>query len=175
MFSINDHVFYGMTGVCQVADIRTERFGAEEPQVYYVLKSLNSNGVTYVSTTNEAQLGCLRPVLSRQEIDALICGMPDGDDLWPGNERERNTQFAATLRTGNCHELVRMIKAIYLERDRKKEQGKRLGSADIKFVSSAEKLVHEEFAFVLGIRPEEVGVYILERIAGLPEGSAASA
>ena len=46
------------------------------------------------------------------------------------------------------------------------EKGKKLTSADDNVLTSAEKLVREEFAYTLGITEDEVGEYIREKIEG---------
>lgn len=164
MFSIKDHVFYGTTGVCEIVDIKTESFGDSVAQEYYVLQSLFSNALTYVATDATRRTNSLRPLMSVADVQALIARLPGEERIWPKDERERNEVFAAKLKTGDSHELARLVRTLYLEKAEKRVSGKRLSSADSRIMSAAEKLLHEEIAFVLAIKPEEVVPYIRERL-----------
>lgn len=164
MFSINDFVFYSTTGVCQITDIKSENFGNSEAQEYYVLKPLTSNALTYVATHNVSQLANMRRVMTRDEIAGLIHAMPGEKEVWLRDDRQRCEQFNAMLKTGDCHQLVKIIKTLYLERQRKKGSGKRLNWSDNQTMTIAEKLLYEEFSFVMGIPAGEVVLYIRARI-----------
>ena len=165
MFSINDYVFYGTAGVCQITEIKPENFSGSQ-QDYYVLKPLHANSITYVSTTNETHLAKMRPVLTKSEIIDLIQCMPAIKIAWIKNDSERRLAFVEKLGSGKCRDLVSLAKALYLEKARKKDAGKRLSSSDLQIMSAAEKLLYEEFAFVLQINPDEVPTYIMERVTG---------
>lgn len=164
MFSIDDYVFYSTHGVCQITDIKSETFGDSGAQEYYVLKPLHTNTLAYVSMTNEALLAKIRPIMTKAEIYSLIQEMPNEEIVWLENNRERNDVFSAKLRTGDSHELVRLIKTIYFEKNQKKEAGKKISATDARIMNAAEKLLYEEFAFVLGMAPEEVLPFIQEQI-----------
>jgi RNA polymerase-interacting CarD/CdnL/TRCF family regulator len=60
---------------------------------------------------------------------------------------------------------VKLIRTLYLEKERKKGTGKRLNSTDVKIMTAAEKLLHEEFAVVLGIEPKDVVPHILAQLS----------
>lgn len=166
MFAINDHVFYGTTGVCRIVDVRTERLGGSEAQEYFVLKPVFNPGSTvYISVSDEDLLSKMRPIMTKDEVHRMIATMPVEDDVWIRDDRERDRDFGTRIRSGDTHELVRIIKSIYSEKERKKEEGKKLNAMDTRIMATAEKLLHEEFALVLGIAPKDVVSYISEHIA----------
>jgi CarD family transcriptional regulator len=165
MLKNNDFVFYNTTGVCKILDTRVVKFGGQEAQECYVLMPVTDPKSTiYVPTASEELLSDMRPVLSKEEIKNLIQSMPNEEDIWICDERERSKEYLAKIRSCDCHELVRIIKTLCLEKTRKKENGKTLNTTDTKIMTMAEKLLYEEFAFVLGISPKEVIPYIQERI-----------
>ncbi len=171
MFNINDSVVYNTIGVCKIVDIRTEKFRSAEEQEYYVLKPFfDSNSITYVSTTDEELVAKIRPILTRDEINSLIQGMPEEESIWISDDRERDREYSVKLHSGDCHELVKLIKTLYLEKDRKKGTGKRLNATDTKIMTTAEKLLYDEFAIVLGIKPAEVVSFIQAHIPGAAPG-----
>ena len=53
-----------------------------------------------------------------------------------------------------------MIRCLYMRKTQLQENGKKLSGGDESVFNSAEKLVSEEFAFSLGLLPEEVSKYI---------------
>jgi len=164
MFSVNDHIFYSTTGVCRITGIKREKFGNIDEQDYYILQPIYSKSITYVSTTNETQLAKMRPVMTRDEIYSLINNMPNEENIWLQNIHDRNDVFSEKLRTGNSNELVKLIKTLFLEGNKKRGKGKTLNINDIKILTTAEKLLHEEIAFVLGIEPDRVLAFILENV-----------
>ncbi len=168
MFAINDFVFYGTTGVCQIVDFRTEKIGSSKAQEYYVLKPVFTPGSTlYVCASDDELVSHMRPTLTKEAVYSLIDTMPTEEEIWICDDRDRDREYGAKIRSGDCHEFIKIIKALYLERERKKETGKRLNAMDARLMATAEKLLHEEFAFVLGIDPKEIVSFIQSRISNL--------
>ena len=164
MFSINDYVCYSTSGVCQIIDRKRARFGNGEEQEYYVLKPLSSDSIVYVSTANKSSMANMRPIMTDGEVLELISSVTERSGIWPTDEHRRHDLFLAKLQSGDSHELARLITGLQLEQKRKHEAGKKLHVSDAKVMATAEKLLHEEIAFVMGIRMEEVVPFILERI-----------
>ena len=57
-----------------------------------------------------------------------------------------------------------MIKALYLHQQKQQEKGKHLHAADERVFKEAEKILYDEFALVLQIRPEQVVPFIAEKM-----------
>ena len=71
MYSVNEKIHYGGSGVCVIQEIATMRFGRTREK-YYVLKPVYQNSsVIYVPVENEALVSKMRPVLSREEALAF--------------------------------------------------------------------------------------------------------
>ncbi|HWQ10829.1 MAG TPA: CarD family transcriptional regulator [Holophaga sp.] len=165
MFNINDHVFYSSVGVCRISDIRAMKLGGAEEQKCYVLKLFKDpNSTIFVPTDNVELLRNMRAIMTKDEIEALIQDMPSEDTIWINNERERGTTFFEKARSCDSRELVKLVKTLYLERVNKKEKGKNLSTTDSRIMAIAEKLLYEEFAFVLNIDPKDVIPFIRERV-----------
>lgn len=157
MFSVNDTVVYGTDGVCTVTDITTRVFAKEKAE-YYVLTPIHQSGACiYVPTASEALLRKMRRVLSAEEIRQLIADIPqESCQEWITDEASRRAAFKAILQSGDRRELVRMIKTIYLHGQEQKQNGRKLHHSDELMMKDAEKLLYDELAYVLGIRPDEV-------------------
>ncbi len=108
----------------------------------------------------------MRQVMSADEIHELIRNMPEETAEWIENKNERNEKYKAILNSGDRHALVRMVRSLYLHRQRQKELGKKMHITDEKFFKDAEKMLYDEFAAALNIRQEQVLPYIMGQLDG---------
>jgi len=165
MFKVNDHVFYSSTGVCSISDIRIAKVGGMAERECYVLKPLrDSHSILYVPTDQTDLSSHMRHLMTKDEIMDLIHAMPGEDILLIINERERSKEYYARVSSCDSHDLVRVIKSLHHEQRRRKATGKGLNTTDSRIMTAAENLLHEEFAFVLGIPVKEVHSFILEEL-----------
>lgn len=164
MFHKNDMGLYGTHGVCQIKDITMEKF-TDKPKEYYVLEAADSASTKlFVPLDNEKLLHKMRKLLSEKEIYALIDSMPDEVPVWFNNETERKEQYKRILETGDHGELIGMIKAIYLHKQKRNATGKQLHISDSRFFKEAERILYNEFQYVLNIGQDELLSLIFSRI-----------
>lgn len=164
MLNINSTVIYGGNGACRVCDIRKEKFG-KETREFYILKPVNDEKSTiYLPVDNEVLLSKIRKVMSKDEIDALIDSISDRSIGWIEDNRERSENFNKILDTGDRSDIMTLIKTLYLQKQQRANDGKKLRSSDEAVMTRAEKLLYEEFALVLDIKKDEVVSYIAARL-----------
>lgn len=163
MFKINEYIMYGNVGVCQVVDISQEKFSNSIKREYYVLNPVNSKN-TVIKIPVDNKIIAMRKVLSKEDIGLLINDIDNLEVFFIENERERNAQFKSMLKTGKCEDLFTIIKSLHSDKKIQKSLGKKLSKGDDEIMQTAEKLLNEEFAFVLDILPEEVPNYIKETV-----------
>ena len=164
MFNEGDTVIYGMQGVCRIEgkEIRAVRGQYIE---YYILKPVfDQDSTIYVPSKSEKWTAKMRPVMDRKEVEDLISLMPDEKTSWIEDDNERKTVFQNILSNGDRTEIMKMIKSIFLHRIKQEERGKRLHQVDEVVLDRAERLLYEEFAYVLNIDPKEVLPLISSRI-----------
>ena len=169
-FAKGDYVVYGTSGVCVIDDIRIMKFALDtEKSPYYILKpTSNGTSTIYVPMKNEKLMAKLRPVMTKEEIDSLLLGMRDKEIEWDSDRRSRGEMFHEILVKGVTQKLLLMIRCIYVKKREMLKQGKKLATTDDNTLKSAEKLVEEEFAYVLDISPKDVSKYI-RRLLEVPE------
>lgn len=163
MFQAGDTIVYGSCGVCRVVDVREETFGSVT-RTYYVLDPVYDKNSTIYCPVDQEKIK-LRPLLTVEELHRLIREMPQAEDLWIDDDAARRGQFTDMLKSGDHAQMIRLIKTLYLHRCEKNEAGKRLHLADERVMHDAERLLYEEFAYVLGIQPDEVIAYICTELA----------
>ena len=165
MFSIGEYVVYGNDGICQLVDVRKEKFPGNEDKMYYILKpAYSNNSMVYVPIENENLTKKMRRILTPEEINDLVKSIPDEKNIWIDDDRLRNDRYNSILKKGDRHELVMVIKTLYKHKIKQKKSGKKFHIADEKIMAAAEKMLHEEFALVLKIKPEEVVQYIISQV-----------
>ncbi|MDR3344989.1 MAG: CarD family transcriptional regulator [Oscillospiraceae bacterium] len=167
--NINDTVIYGAT-ICTLTEIAKRDFGGGS-QHYYILKPIFDVKTTiYAPIGNPATADKMRRLLSREEIYALIDAMPDEDVAWIDDDTLRRASCKEILSGGDRTELAGLIKTLYL-RSRELADGgigtksRKLHAIDGQFLKDAERMLYQEFAYVLKIEPEEVLAFIDKRIA----------
>ena len=164
MFSVNEKIHYGGSGVCIIQEIATMRFGRTRER-YYVLKPVYQNSsLIYVPVDNEALVSKMRPVLTRQEVDALIEEMPSVETAWEDDSQQRKLSFDALLRSNRCRDLVVLIKTLQEHKVVRAKLGKSLHVSDETYLREAQRLLFDEFAGPLGLMPAQVNGYITEKL-----------
>ncbi|WP_195267837.1 CarD family transcriptional regulator [Eubacterium sp. 1001713B170207_170306_E7] len=161
---MNDTVLYGTEGVCKIKDIVRENFGGGTME-YYVLQPIYKDSLTiFVHTGNDHLISKMRRVLSRQEIDEIIRTMPEETLLNIENESTREIKYQEIINSGDRRAVVKLIKTIYLRQKSRKEQKKKPYATDERFLKEAEKLLYDEFALVLNVKPNQVLPFIIKQI-----------
>ncbi len=164
MYSVGEHVVYGTHGVCRISEITTMQFGIENKE-YYVLSPVSDPRSTiFVPVDNEVLLSQMRPVLTKEEIDEMLCSIIPGSQSWIASDAERKEFCQTTLKSGDCLAILRMIDMLYVHQIEMREQKKHFHVTDERFLREAEKLLHDEFSFVLGIPRTEVVSYIGDKV-----------
>ena len=165
VYKVGDMVMYGSFGICKVTAIEKRDLTGEE-QEYYILKHINSEkNIFYVPTNNDTALSKMHPICSKAEVDELISHMNSEGLIWIDNDIKRKEEYSRIIKDADKYEIIRLIKTLYLRRKQLAESGKKLRSTDENYLSLAENMLFEEFAFALNIDRSEVVEYIEKHIA----------
>ena len=162
MYGIGDKVVYGAFGVMEIVDVTEETLG-DVKKKYYVMKefSSTSNSLTYVPLENEMLTSQMKPLLTKDEIVAVVKEAKVAPPLeWIEDNRARSEFYKKLLSTSDRLKLLLMIDAVYRTGVRREVEGKKNYIADENSMHRAEKLIATEFALVLGIPENEVKAFI---------------
>jgi len=164
MYQTGDTVMHPSEGVCTIVDVRSIRFSGNDYRDYYVLRPSmeKGSGTVYLPVTRGDIV--LRRLLSRQDILNMIHNSSDYTGLWSDDNRVRKDRFTAILREGNYAKLIRMICEIHEHAALRIAEGKKLPSTDEHILSEAERLLHQEFAYVLKMSLEDTVQFILKEL-----------
>ena len=164
MYKVNDTIMYGTQGICKIVEITEKDFMGTKKE-YYVLKPISDASATLYAPMNNAKTEAkMRRILSEEEIYELIDTMPYEEANWIRNENDRKEKYKNIIISGDRVELIRMIKALYYQKREREADGKHLYISDERFMKDAERILYDEFQYVLKVEKEELMNYIFDRI-----------
>lgn len=164
MFEKGDYIIYGGRGVCQVLDITAmDMAGLANEGLYYILEPYHQPGSKIFTPVNSTKT-VMRRVLSREEAEMLIDEIPLIEALWVENDKMRETRYKECIRSCECRDLIRMIKALYLRKQERLAQRKKITATDDKYFKMAEDNLYAELSIPLKMPKHEIGKYITSRI-----------
>ena len=153
---------YGNTGVCKIEDIGPLSIGSSDKEYYTLVPAYGRNSKLYTAVDSDKVV--IRPIMTKQESDALINEMEEIDALRIGDEKRREEIYKETMRTCDCKEWVRIIKTLYSRKMDRLSRGKKVTSSDERYLQMAEENLFGELAFSLQMPKEKVGEFIGEKI-----------
>lgn len=160
MFKKGEYVVSGNKGVCVVEDITTlDIAGVDKEREYYILKPVYMAGSTVYVPVDAAD-SSLRRVLSHEEADRLIQGIPEIPLINISNDKLLEQEYRGCMRTNDCAEWIRVIKTIYLRKQKRLEAGRKVTAVDAKYYRLAEDNLYGELAVSLQMQRGEVEDYI---------------
>lgn len=140
--------------VCRLEDISVLDFTGTKREYLILAPVRDSAEKIYVPV--EKQDSMLRPVLSKQEAEALLTQMKEIEPLLIQDEKQRAQEYKAAFYSQNYVNLVKIAKELYQRREERSRIGKTLPSKDAQMMAMVEKTFEEEMAIALGIEKEEV-------------------
>lgn len=163
VYRVGDTVVHPSEGICTVEAFRAP--GGVESRAYYALKPTaeKSSSTVYMPVARGNAL--LRRLLTRDDILALIRRAAACDDPWIEEPKLRKDAFARILSEGDYARIIRMIEALHEARERRTHEGKKPCAADEAILADAERLLHQEFSYVLHMSAAETVAFICAELA----------
>lgn len=156
MHKVGDFVTYKDSGVCKII---------EDNQDYFILDPVYSKNMTmYVPKQTQALVDQMKPVPSKKEIDKFIVESKKVDYPWTEDSKQRYEEFNQILKSGNKPEILWLIKVLTQYKKMLEENKKNFYASDKRVLTAAEKIITEEFAFVLEIEPAQVMEYVNKKL-----------
>lgn len=155
------HPTYGVCEVVHVGKIDMKKI--KDDRLYYTLIPLYDTKSKLFIPAETVDNG-LRPVMTRETARKLVESLPDMEPISVQNEKEREKIFKDMIRNGNCEDISRMIKTLYLRKKARLAAGKKAVSLDEKYLFLAREQLYGELAVSLGIDKNGVEDYIAQCI-----------
>lgn len=164
MFSVGDTIIYATQGICTIKEITTMKIDREKKDYFVLCPVFNEVSSIYVPVDSKALLAKMRTIISSDEIEKLLTEVSSNKLDWIDDENTRKEYCAKVIKSGNRKELLQIIEMLYSHQLELKQTKKHFHISDERFLKEAEKLLHDEFSYVLGIKKEDVPEYIKSRI-----------
>ena len=160
MFEVGDYIVYGNQGVCRVEGIGPMHMGGiKTDRLYYTLLPVYISGSTVYTPVDNTKV-ILRQIISKEEAMQLLEEIPQLEQIDVTDEKGREQIYKDALASCDCKELVRIIKTLYLRRQSRLEDGKKVTALDERYFRMAEDALYGELAIALGLARNGVEEYI---------------
>lgn len=163
VFRIGDTVMHPSEGVCSIEELRRMNLSGAQ-RTYYILKPATekSSSTVYLPVVHGNTI--LRRLLSKSEILAMIHRSREYASLWLDDSKQRKEAFTRILSEGDYAKIIRMMQEIHEERQRRMLVGKKACAADEAILAEAERLLHQEFSYVLHMTLEETAEFVCREL-----------
>lgn len=166
-YQINDTVFYGTNGVCRISAIEQLSFSGS-PDDYYILRPVyNASSTIFVPLGNPTLCGRIRPIMTEGQMLLLFRRMTEEVPDWIEDNNRRRAVFTEILQTADPEQVLAVLRCLRSRSETLRLKKKRLHISDEKLFHDAERMIHEEIAYVAGIRMEEVNGYIERQVGNI--------
>lgn len=164
MFKKDQLIMCGGHGVCRVVTITNNPIDrSDKERKYYVLEPVFEKGSTvYTPVDNDKVV--MRRIMNKREAEELVDQITEIETVWIQEEKSREQMYKDAIRTYDCQSLVQIIKTLYLRRQSRLKEGKKVLSSDEQYLHRAEELLYSEMSLALSIPKEEVGTYIKKAV-----------
>ena len=162
MFNTGDTVSYGTSGVCTIAEKKRLTLGGQPHDCYILRPVYDSSLKICVPCDSTPLVQRMRPLPTRDELLALLREPSPSHDPDPD---ARKLAYREALKSGSLHELVKMVRDIHAEQVLRRAKGKQLSAYEDNALREAQNALHTEFAYVMGIQPNEVPDFIAGELA----------
>lgn len=161
MYQCGDQVLYGIHGVCTIVGIEKKTVDRKTVEYYVLEPDDRSEDRYFVPVHNEIAVSKLRRILTRKDLDALLCSAEVKIDAWIEDESQRKQCYRQLITGGDRVALLQMVNTLHNRRKQILESGKKFHLCDENFLRDAEKLLGSEFSTVLDIPSAEVAPYVI--------------
>ncbi|MBR1628211.1 MAG: CarD family transcriptional regulator [Lachnospiraceae bacterium] len=165
-YEVGDYIVHESSGVCRVVEICEKALqGRGSEKLYYSLEPVFSKG-TRLTTPVDTKVR-IRDVFPPEEFEELLNRVPTYPVLHEENARARTEMFKEEIAKFDIDALGTVLKTVYLRKEKRIAEGKKVMASDEKIMNIASKKLFEEMAFSMDVSMEEIADRFYERI--IPE------
>lgn len=164
MFEIGDYVVNATNGICRIQEVvQMDLSGSRQPKDYFLLIPIEEKTAKIYIPLDIAEKR-IRPVIGEQEAWNIIRKIPDIQEAWIDNDKEREKKYKEVLSSCDLEKLIGIIKNMYHRREERTSQGKKSTAIDERYFKLAENHLYTELAFALGKDQKDMQEFIKENM-----------
>lgn len=155
MFAIGETVVHDSDGICTVADIGTLDMAhiSKERQYYTLIPFYDKRSKLFIPVD---AAGSLRIAMDEKAVRELLEALPKIEPIEIQDEKRRELEYKAAIRSGDCKRVIQIIKTIYLRQEKRIEDGKKITEVDERYFRMAEDKLYGEIALAMKMEKSEV-------------------
>ena len=165
MFQVGDHIVYGINGICRVAEIGPSPYDKADTRLFYLLIPVNNPMSSTIYTPVDNQRVPMRPLMTKEEIEALIAAIPSLLPLTVPVEKQRREIYRTVIGELRPEGYVQVIKTVRRRRLDLAAAHKHVPMTDLEYGRLAKHLLCSECAHVMGVSEDDADAYILSSMA----------
>ena len=165
MFKIGDIIVYGNAGVCKVEEIGTPDLkSVTDDKDYYTLTPYYSDR-SRIFTPCDNDRVIMRPVISSKEAKCIMESIPESELVEVAEEKHREDIYKSVMKECDCSRFVSLLKTIYIRKETRLREGKKVTSSDEKYFNMAREKLCDELAVAMSLDREKVCAMVDEKIS----------
>ena len=162
MLHIGDYVVSSVNGICKIEE-EVERSWSGENRLYFALIPIKEKeSKIYIPVENAEQR--VRKAMTQEEAREFIGKLKSTQEIPVENEKMCEKEYKAAVYSGDPMQVARVIKTIYLRKQKRTALGKKATVIDDRYYRLAIHILHSELAYALGCNEENVESKIKELI-----------
>ncbi len=162
-YEVGEYMVHENSGVCQVMEVSEKALqGRGTEKLYYSLEPVFSKG-TRLTTPVDTKVR-IRDVIEPAEFEKLLDSIPDLPVLHEENARARSELFKEEIAKFDIYALATVLKTVYLRKEMRIAQGKKVMAGDEKAMALASRKLFEEMAFSMGCAVEDIEERFFARV-----------
>ena len=159
MYEIGDCIVCGKHGTCKVVSIGPMAISGASDRLYYTLSPVYSSGSTVFVPVDNVKV-VMRPVLTKEEANALIDSLAEVKELVVDVEKQREFIYKNAINSCDCDQLLQLLKALMIRRKERLDSGKKVPSIDERYSKIAQDYLYGELALALEMEKRDVATVI---------------
>lgn len=164
MFEIGEHIVYGTSGICRVADVCALPYDRTDTRTYYLLVPTHNPMGSTIYTPVDNDRVPMRRLMTAEQVEALICAIPDIGELVVPMEKQRREIYRSTIYELRPEGYVSVIKTVRRRQEQLAAARKHFPVTDMEYGRLAKHLLYSECAHVLGLAEDGMEAYIADRL-----------
>lgn len=162
MFQVGNFVLSATNGICEIVDVVNMNISGGDRNYFLLVPVEEKTAKVYIPV--DAAADRVRLVLSKDEALEVIKSIPEIEETWVENDKERERIYKDAMGSRNPKRLIGIIKTLYRRKMERLDAGKKCTAVDERYFKLAENQLFAELAFALGEPKQNMQQIIKENI-----------
>lgn len=164
MFELGEFIVYGRNGVCKIIEIGTlDVGGASKDKLYYTLIPMYSDKSKLFTPVDNKKV-IMRSVISKEEANALMDDFENIETILVEDDVRREDVYKKSIKRCDSRELVKIIKTIYLRKQLRISEGKKVTISEEKYLKMAEDSLFGELSIPLEMEKDKIHKFVMAKL-----------